>query len=362
MKKIRVALLFGGRSAEHEVSLVTARNVFEALDKNKYEVVLVGIDKKGIWHLTSPDQLRLASHTVATAILPAFSTSVHVTPYLQEKALISNNPQQEIGQIDVVFPLLHGPYGEDGTIQGLLKLMNIPFVGADVLGSAVGMDKDVMKRLFRDAGLPIVPFMTFYRHQKSEISFDKVKEHLGLPFFVKPANLGSSIGVAKVSTEEEFMPAIIQAFSYDKKILIEQGVEVREIECSVLGNEAKIASVPGEIIPTHEFYDYNAKYIDEKGARLEIPANLTKLQVEKIQELAIQACNVLCIDGMARVDFFLDKKTDDIYINEVNTIPGFTSISMYPKLWEASGIGYPELIDRLLTLARNRSESNKQTE
>lgn len=353
MQKIRVGLLFGGRSAEHEVSLVSARNVYDALDKEKYDVVLIGIDKQGAWHLTSPQQLELANKTVATAVLPVFAESVQVKPYSQESNLTTTS-QQDIGQINVVFPILHGPYGEDGTVQGLLKLMGIPFVGVDVLGSAVGMDKDVMKRLFRDAGIPIVKFLVFYKKDESSLSFAVLQKELGLPFFVKPANAGSSIGVSKVASESEFIPAIDEAFKHDRKILIEQGLEVREIECSVLGNEEKIASVPGEIIPTHEFYDYDAKYIDEDGARLEIPAKLSNEQVKKIQELAIKACEVLCIDGMSRVDFFLDKKTGEIYLNEVNTIPGFTSISMYPKLWEASGIPYSELIDRLIQLAIER--------
>ena len=357
-RKIKVGLLFGGRSSEHEVSLVTARNVYEALDKDKYDVELIGIDKKGGWHLTTPSQLRLASQTVATAILPAFSDSVQVAPSA-EKSLVSTNTQEEIGQLDVVFPLLHGPYGEDGTVQGLLKLMGIPFVGADVLGSAVGMDKDVMKRLLRDAGIPIAKFFVFQKKDEANISFSSIIRELGLPFFVKPANAGSSIGVSKVKLEEDFRKAINEAFIHDRKILIEEGISAREIECSVLGNEEKIASVAGEIFPTHEFYDYEAKYIDDNGARLEIPAQISPEKIKEIQELAIRACEVLCIDGMARVDFFLDKETDEIYLNEVNTIPGFTSISMYPKLWEASGLSYSELINRLIQLALERQNSQQ---
>jgi len=350
-QKIRLGILFGGRSAEHEVSLVTARNVYEALDKSKYNVELIGIDKKGGWHLASPDQLRLASTNVANAVLPAFTESLQVTPYSQEKSVVSTDVRQEIGHLDVVFPLLHGPYGEDGTVQGLLKLMNIPFVGADVLGSAVGMDKDVMKRLLRDAGIPIVNFLMFYRHEQDKISFKNVVDKLGLPLFVKPANLGSSIGVTKVSLEKEFEKALDNAFMHDRKILIEQGITAREIECSVLGNEKKTASVPGEIIPQHEFYDYDAKYIDTNGARFEIPAHLSEKQIKEVRESSIRACEALCVDGMARVDFFLDKATGKIYLNEINTIPGFTSMSMYPKLWEASGIGYAELLDQLIQLA-----------
>lgn len=345
--RMRVGIFFGGQSAEHEVSIQSAKNVYEALDKSKYEPTLIGINKKGTWHLFEEQQFRQIASNAYQA-LPESTSAKSLQPY----------EPMEKGQLDVVFPLLHGPFGEDGTVQGLLKLMGLPFVGADVLGSAVGMDKDVMKRLLRDSGLPIVPFRTVHNHDN--ISFFQVKKEFGLPFFVKPANLGSSVGVSKVHAAKEFDQAVKKAFSYDSKILIEQGIEAREIECSVLGNEEKIASIPGEVIPTNEFYDYEAKYIDEKGARLEIPAKLTQEQVKEIQEMAIRACQVLCIDGMARVDFFLDKKTKKIYINEINTIPGFTNISMYPKLWEASGIPYAALIDQLisLALARHKKEHN----
>lgn len=341
--RIRVGILFGGQSAEHEVSIQSAKNVLQALDKTKYEPVLIGINKTGKWFSLSESQF----HYIA-------SQSYHALP--EEIATKNLSPQQTLPQanLDVVFPLLHGPMGEDGTVQGMLKLMGLPFVGADVLGSAVGMDKDVMKRLLRDGGLPIAKFLVFSNSDRETLSFELIKKELGIPFFVKPANLGSSIGVAKVHSGSEFAEAIDKAFSYDSKILIEQGIEAREIECSVLGNDEKIASIPGEVIPSHEFYDYEAKYIDEDGAILEIPAKLNKKQVKDIQKLAIQACEVLCVDGMARVDFFLDKKTNHIYINEINTIPGFTSISMYPKLWETSGIPYVELIDRLISLALER--------
>lgn len=355
-QKIRIGLLFGGVSVEHEVSLVTARNVYEALDKGKYDVSLIAIDKQGKWHLPSPQQLLDASSSVAKASLPVLSETVRVTPYMAEKQLTIDNKAMSIGTLDVVFPLLHGPMGEDGTVQGLLKLMGVPFVGADVLGSAVGMDKDVMKRLLRDAGLPIVRFLVFSKKEQKTLSFAQVKKELGVPFFVKPANLGSSVGVSKVHAVKEFDQAVKKAFRYDQKILFEEAIAGREIECSVLGNEEKIASISGEVIPSHEFYDYEAKYIDENGARLEIPAKLTQKQGRELQQMAIKACEVLCVEGMARVDFFLDKKTNRIYINEINTIPGFTSISMYPKLWEASGISYTELIDRLIKLALERHE------
>lgn len=343
-KKIRIGIIFGGQSSEHEVSIQSARNVFEALDKNNYDPVLIGISKKGTWlTVGNNDFQHIAAQSYSA--LPEETPSVASTPQAAVTA----------GKLDVVFPVLHGALGEDGTVQGLLKLMGIPFVGADVLGSAVGMDKDVMKRLLRDAGIPIVKFLVFQKRDKTKMSFESVKKALGLPFFVKPANAGSSIGVSKVSKESEFRQAINEAFKHDRKILIEEGISAREIECSVLGNEEKTASIPGEIIPTHEFYDYDAKYLDENGALLEIPAKLSREQRKQVQDLAIKTCEVLCIDGMSRVDFFLDKKTGKIYLNEVNTIPGFTNISMYPKLWEASGLSYPQLIDKLIQLALERT-------
>jgi len=259
----------------------------------------------------------------------------------------------------VVFPVLHGPYGEDGTIQGLLELANIPYVGAGVLGSAISMDKDVMKRLFREAGIPVVKFLVFTHNSLEKIDFDWVRDKLGLPFFIKPANLGSSIGMNKVKKKEEFQPALEEAFQYDNKILVEEYIEGREIECSVLGNHNPVASLPGEIISRHEFYSYEAKYLDNKGAILEIPARLSQKLIRKIQNLSIKVFKVACCKGMARVDFFL-KQNKEIIVNELNTIPGFTRVSMYPKLWEASGISYPELIDRLIQLALERFQEKKR--
>lgn len=259
--------------------------------------------------------------------------------------------------IDVVFPVLHGPYGEDGTIQGLLKLANLPFVGAGVLGSAVGMDKDVMKRLLRDSGIPVAKFLVFRKGE--EFSFEKVIKNLGLPIFVKPANLGSSVGITKVKRKSDFKRAVKNAFSFDNKILLEEAVKAREIECSVLGNENPIASIPGEIKPNHEFYSYEAKYIDENGAEAIIPANLPEKIVKRVQELSIQTFKALNCEGLGRVDCFL-KEDGEVLVNEINTIPGFTNISMYPKLWEASGISQTELIDKLITLAIERFEKEKK--
>jgi D-alanine-D-alanine ligase len=260
--------------------------------------------------------------------------------------------------VDVVFPVLHGPFGEDGTIQGLLKLANLPFVGAGVLGSAVGMDKDVMKRLLRDANIPIAKFLVFERREAGKIRPANVARVLGIPFFVKPANLGSSVGITKVSDRRQLGPAIKEALRYDNKILIEENIPGREIECSVLGNENPIASLPGEIITRHDFYSYDAKYVDQKGAQLVIPAELPKRTLKEVQAIAVKSFKVLGCEGMARVDFFL-RDGREIFVNEINTIPGFTQISMYPKLWEASGLPYGKLIDRLIQLALERFRREK---
>jgi D-alanine-D-alanine ligase len=268
-------------------------------------------------------------------------------------------PRRALGKVDVVFPVLHGPFGEDGTVQGLLKLANLPFVGAGVLGSAVGMDKDVMKRLLRDAKIPVPKFLVFERSELGRIKYAPVKRLLGLPFFVKPANLGSSVGISKVTNEREFSGALREAFRYDNKVLLEEGINGREIECSVLGNDNPIASLPGEIITSHDFYSYDAKYLDEKGAQLIVPARLPKQVVTRIQELALKAFKVLCCEGMGRVDFFLRGRSE-VIVNEINTIPGFTTISMYPKMWQASGISYSRLIDRLIRLALERFQREKR--
>lgn len=337
--KLNIAIIFGGRSAEHEVSLQSAKNVISALDKKKYNPILIFIDKTGRWFLND----KSGDHI---ALLP------------QSNGEITNLTRPEIKQkIDAVFPVLHGPFGEDGTVQGLLKLANVPFVGANVLGSAVGMDKDVMKRLLRDAGILIGKFLVFIKTDK--INFKDVVKKLGLPLFIKPANLGSSVGISKVKNKKEFTKAISHAFKYDTKILIEEFIDGREIECSVLGNDNPIASVPGEIIPTADFYSYDAKYIDDKGARLEAPAKLSKTTREKIQKLAVKTFRILCCEGMGRVDFFL-KKNNEIIVNEINTIPGFTAISMYPRLWTESGLDRVKLVDKLIQLAIERFQKEQQ--
>ena len=354
MKKIRVGILFGGKSAEHEVSLQSARNIIDAIDKTKYEVVPIGIDKSGQWFLNEAEQL-----------LP--ETNTEGLSDADQNALITLMPEgrgELVGQsasdsVDVVFPVLHGPLGEDGTVQGFLRLADVPYVGADVLGSAVGMDKDVMKRLLRDANIPVAAWRTVHQFQLDDLDEDDVISELGLPLFVKPANLGSSVGVSKVHDKNALISALQEAFRYDKKVLIEAFVEGREIECSVLGNETPIVSIPGEILPQHEFYSYEAKYLDEKGAILHIPADLPEEAVKQMQALAIRTFQVLCCEGMARADFFL-KNDSTFVVNEINTIPGFTRISMYPKLWEASGISYTELIDRLIQLGIERYEREQK--
>lgn len=341
-QKIRVAVLCGGVSCEHEVSLVSAKNVTSCLDPEKYEPVIIYIDKKGHWHhVATKGLLEQSSHD-----LLAGKNSMNLPV---PSALSVTLPE---GPLDVVFPVLHGPYGEDGTVQGFLKLCKIPFVGADVCGSAVGMDKDIQKRILRDAGIPVANFCTLLAAHRHKINPQAIIEQLGLPLFVKPANLGSSLGITKAKSQEGLIEAINKAFEYDKKIVIEEGIVGREIECGVLGNDEPIASLPGEVITSYEFYDFEAKYLDDK-LRLEIPAQLTNSQTKKIQELSIACFELLCCSGMARVDFFLQ---DDgkIFVNEINTIPGFTNSSMYPKLWEASGVPYSELVDRLIKLAIER--------
>jgi len=305
-------------------------------------------------HADDPKLIQLKAATECVALVPS----------QDRKELVScaNNQLQNPLRLDVIFPILHGTYGEDGTVQGLLKLANIPFVGPGVLSSAMAMDKDVTKRLLRDAKIPVARFTLLHAYDRERYDFSYLVSQVGLPFFVKPANLGSSVGISKVKTENDFQEALDKAFSYDHKVLVEEFIEGREIECAVLGNENPIASLPGEVIPQHEFYSYEAKYLDEEGAKFEIPVSLAFGITEKIQELAIETYRTLCCEGMARIDFFL-KADGSIYVNEINTIPGFTKISMYPKLWMASGISYSKLLDSLIELAleRHKKESRLKT-
>jgi len=391
MKKLRVGVLFGGRSGEHEVSLLSAASVLDAIDKNKYDVLPIGITKAGRW-VTAAHAERLlkgkaevakARHlragdpqTTAAAAVLARGEGVVVPPVPGENhsALVPfETSAHELRaavnpvDVDVIFPVLHGTFGEDGTIQGLLELADIAYVGAGVLGSAAGMDKDVMKRLFRDAGLPIVKHVTVLRNDWREEPKKirrQIESVLKYPVFVKPANLGSSVGISKVHNAGELTAAMDEAARFDRKLVIEQGVggkkgKAREIECSVLGNDKPIASVPGEIVPIKEFYDYSAKYLVE-GSESIIPAKMPKAKQKEIQKLAIAAFQAVDCCGLARVDFLMDPRSGKMYVNEINTMPGFTSISMYPKMWEASGISYSELMDRLSQLGLERHGEKKE--
>ena len=388
-KKVRVGVLFGGRSGEHEVSLLSAASVLDNIDKKKYDVVPIGITKEGRWLTSShAEKLLRGEHkddkhlragdpqATSTAAVLAKGEGVLVPPEpSSDNASLVPLETDAPGHhalspiaVDVIFPVLHGTFGEDGTIQGLLELADIAYVGAGVLGSSAGMDKDVMKKLFKFSGLPIVKHVTVLRGEweKDPKKVQKaVEKELKYPVFVKPANLGSSVGISKVHDRSELDGAIYEAAKYDRKIVIEQGVgggkagKAREIECSVLGNDEPIASIPGEIVPATEFYDYNAKYIDE-GSKLIIPAKISKKKQKEVQQMAIGAFKAVDCSGLGRVDFLLDPKTEKLYLNEINTMPGFTSISMYPKLWGASGIGYKELIDRLIQLGLERHADKKR--
>jgi len=353
-RKVRVGVVFGGRSAEHEVSLQSARNVIEALDPEKYESILIGVDREGRWFRQGETQQLFDAARPLPNLAASGSAEVALVTRGHHSSLLDLSGRGESAPLDVVFPVLHGPYGEDGSIQGLCRLANLPCVGAGVLGSAVGMDKDVMKRLLRDAGIPIPRFLVF-RRREARVSYKDAVDALGTPVFVKPANLGSSVGVSMATSSQDYDEAVLAAFHYDTKVIVEERIIGRELECAVLGNAEPVASVPGEIRTGsgHDFYDYEAKYKDEKGAELLIPAPLDGKTAERVRELALRAFVVLCCDGMARVDMFL-RNSGEVLVNEINTIPGFTQISMYPKLWEASGLSSRELIDRLIQLAVER--------
>jgi D-alanine-D-alanine ligase len=394
--KIRVGILFGGRSGEHEVSLLSAASVLNAIDKTKYEVVPIGITKEGRW-LTAENAERLLKGSASPA--PAAPTNLRagdpeatpgaallaagesvvvppeparrdagLTPFQTDAANLRRASDRAIN-VEVIFPVLHGTFGEDGTIQGLLELADIAYVGAGVLGSSAGMDKDIMKSLFRAAGLPIVKHVTILRHQFEATPkkvYKLVEDKLRYPVFVKPANLGSSVGISKAHDRKELGPAIAEAAKFDRKIVVEEGVggkknKAREIECAVLGNDTPQASIAGEIIPIKEFYDYDAKYLVE-GSEPVIPAKITKSEMKTVQKLAIDAFQAVDCTGLARVDFLMDPKSRKIFVNEINTMPGFTAISMYPKMWAATGLPYPDLIDRLIQLGIERHEDKKRNQ
>jgi len=363
IKKIRIGIIFGGRSGEHEVSFCSASSIIKAINKDKYTVVPIGITKEGRWISPQDSELALQSGKIEG------KSTVILLNDPSGSALIRTDNNQRLDEsstlerVDVIFPVLHGPYGEDGTVQGLLELANIPYVGAGVAASAISMDKDLMKTIFQQRDLPILKWMTIKRKEwqkDKEKILSLIKNCFEYPLFVKPTNLGSSVGITKVHEKEELERAIDLASSYDRKILIEEGLEeVREIECSVLGNDEPRASVVGEVRPAREFYDYDSKYID-KETQLIVPADLPDGVSQEVQEIALRAFKAIDAAGMARVDFFVSKKENKIYLSEINTIPGFTSVSMYPRLWEASGIPYSELIDRLIQLALERHQDKNQ--
>ena len=365
-RKIRMGLIFGGRSGEYEVSLMSARSVLKAINKDKYEVTLIGITKEGRWIGGENPMKALEQGEAATA--PA--TALLGEPQFRALMQVSEQPGGQavtlssVTELDVIFPLLHGTFGEDGTVQGLLELANIPYVGAGVVGSAVGMEKGIFKSLMQAAGVPVPKWIVALRSEierDSQAVIARAEAISQYPLFTKPANLGSSVGVVKVHDRDEFEAALKESARWDRRVLVEQGINAREIEVSVLGNDDPIASVPGEVIPGREFYDYEAKYLDD-SSRLLIPAPLDAKTTRRAQELAVAAFKAIDAAGMARVDFLLDKENGELYVSEINTIPGFTQISMYPKLWEASGMSYSELIDRLIELALERQADKDRTE
>jgi len=362
-KRIRVGVIFGGRSGEHEVSLRSARSIMDAIDKDKYDVLPIGITKEGQW-IAGGDPMRTLTSgdpSAGPAALlgePGDSTLKAIEPVNETSRSLT-----DIATIDVFFPVLHGPFGEDGTVQGLLELADVPYVGSGVAGSAVGMDKVLFKAVMQAHHIPVLPYQLVLRsewEENREAVLERVMAALDFPVFVKPANLGSSVGVTKARDREQLADALDEAARYDRRLLVERGISAREIEVSVLGNEHPVASVPGEVIPGDEFYSYKDKYLDDK-AKLLIPAPLDERLTEQVRELAVASFKAIDAAGLARCDFLLDRETGELWMNEINTIPGFTSISMYPKLWEASGIPYPELIDRLIQLALERHADKKRS-
>ncbi|MFA7945692.1 D-alanine--D-alanine ligase [Pseudomonas brenneri] len=353
MSQLRVGIIFGGRSAEHEVSLQSARNIVDALDRTRFEPVLIGIDKAGHWHLNDTSNFLLNQENPALIALNQSNRELAVVPGKASRQLVETSGQGLLEHVDVIFPIVHGTLGEDGCLQGLLRMADLPFVGSDVLGSAVCMDKDISKRLLRDAGIAVAPFITLNRGNAARTTFDQARKKLGLPLFVKPANQGSSVGVSKVADETEYLAAIELALGFDEKVLVESAVKGREIECAVLGNERPIASGCGEIVVRDGFYSYDSKYIDDQAAQVLVPADIRVEDSERIRALAVEAFEVLGCAGLARVDVFLCED-GEVLINEVNSLPGFTRISMYPKLWQAAGMSYSELVSRLIELALER--------
>jgi len=361
MAKLRIGLLFGGRSVEHEVSVTSATCILKALDPTRYDVALVAIDHQGRWHLGSPALPPEAAASGAEVTLPAVPGEGH----LVSMPRTTRDAARAIQALDVIFPIVHGQGGEDGTLQGLLELAGVPYVGAGVLGSALQMDKEASKRLLAAAGLPVVPWVLVRREElraDAQAAAERAERALGFPVFVKPANLGSSVGITKVKERKQLVPALREAARYDRKLLVERAIDAREIEVALLGNDPIEASVVGEIRTQREWYDYEAKYVDE-DTELLIPAPIDEEQSRKARSLAIEAVRLLEGAGLARVDFLMDRRTGELFVNEVNSLPGFTEGSMYPRLWEASGLPYAALLDRLIELAleRHREKSELET-
>jgi D-alanine-D-alanine ligase len=368
-EKLRVGIIFGGRSGEHEVSVASAASMIEALDKNKYEVVPIGITHQGRWlagvnprALTAGAPMDERAVGVSAVTMTGDPTQHGLVPAPADPGQAAN-ASASAERLDVVIPVLHGPYGEDGTLQGLLEMAGVPYAGCGVLGSALGMDKDKAKLVLKAAGLPVVDWLTVRRaefERTADALCERIEGTFAYPIFVKPANLGSSVGVSKAHDRGELPQALVTALEFDRKAIVEPGVNARELECGVLGNDEPQASIVGEVVPSNEFYDYRAKYVDN-ASRLFIPASISDEQTAEVRRLAIAAFMALDLSGLARVDFFLDRDSGQLYVNEVNTMPGFTQISMYPKLWEASGVSYSQLLDRLIALALQRHAEKERT-
>lgn len=353
---INLVLLFGGCSGEHEVSLLSTKSIVKAIDKSKYKLILIGISKEGDWFRFDEQIFSNGKTALLTNEIQNDYDRVILAPENGSTYLYNITKWQKEDEIDVLFPVLHGPNGEDGTVQGLLKLFNLPFVGAGVLGSALAMDKDASKRMLQEADIPVARWITVMN--TDNLDFLSITKQLGSPIFIKPANLGSSVGISKVENEKDFKTGLKKAFSFDNRVIIEEFIDAREIECSVIGNNNPKASLPGEIVTKHKFYSYHAKYVDKDGAELIIPAKLKEKTISSIQTMAMDTFKTLYCEGMARVDFFL-LKNGQLIVNEINTIPGFTSISMYPKLWQVSGLEFSKLIDDLINLAFERHNKKK---
>ncbi|MDF1694335.1 MAG: D-alanine--D-alanine ligase [Saprospiraceae bacterium] len=357
--KLKIGVVFGGKSPEHNISLLSARNVIDNIDRSQFDVVLLAIDKTGVWHYIDGELQLSNPGNAQTVALPKFENTICLSQNSGDHSIIDQATGECITKIDVLYPVLHGAFGEDGAIQGLAKVAGLPCVGCGILGSSAGMDKDVTKRLLRDSGIGIADFITLRKGYNEHLKYDEIKQKIGGELFIKPANLGSSVGVSFVDNEEDFIQAVKTGFEYDPKVIVEEKITGREIECAVLGNERPEASVIGEILPKTEWYTFENKYIDDDGAGLEIPAKLTEEETERARTIAIDTYINLECCGLTRVDMFL-KTNGEIIVNEVNTLPGFTQISMFPKLWEHSGLKYQALITKLIQLALDKFENENK--